>query len=1027
MKPNCLRNILYLGVFLVIALVIYSLVLPANKTQIREAPISEIAQQVDEGKISAITVDQNQISAKLKDGTELKSYKEAGVGLNDYGITSDKVNIIVKNPDRSAFWSTFLSIILPFLLIAGFLYFMLRQAQGGNIRAMSFGQSRARLFSPGGRRTTFADVAGLEDPKQELQEVVDFLKSPGKFKSLGAEIPKGALLVGPPGCGKCITGESLVVTNKGLISIEDIPKYYFVDQKDKIYGAKVVSFDLARRKNKTQTASHWYNLGNQSTIKVETQLGQSIEGTPEHPIVVLDKEGNFQFVHLNQIRNGDLIVIRYDTQMFGQDSTVPDEKTAYLLGLLIGDGGLTIKGRISFSTQDNELLSFVGDYFKHRFGYSLRKTSGRYDWVIQSQDILRTFRKYGLTALYSQEKTIPGTILRSPKAIVQAFLRGLFDTDGTFEKNRGIVSLTSSSQELIRQASNLLLNLGVVNRISRRYKRGPGRHYYYLDIGGDFLPVFQKEIGFQLAYKQKSLAGYLTSTGRNTNNNLIYSQNHRIGEVWSYLKNSIQISKVFGESDYKNILRYIDGTRRPSLSAMRQFLTLAATNVPQVKQLPAYQYLAGLCFSGFFFTPVIKVQKSRNVVYDFTVSQTHSFISNGMISHNTLLAKAVAGEAGVPFFSISASEFVEMFVGVGAARVRDLFMKAKRNAPAILFIDEMDAIGRQRGTGLGGSHDEREQTLNQILVEMDGFETDTRVIVMAATNRPDVLDPALLRPGRFDRRVVIDLPDLGEREAILKIHSRNKPLAKDVDLEKIARSTAGLSGADLRNVVNEAAILAARHNLKEIYQKELNLSIEKVILGPERKSHLLSVKEKEISAYHEAGHAIVGKILPQCDPIHKISVVSRGMALGYTWSLPVEDRKLHSKAKFEDDIAQFLGGWVAERLIFGQVTTGAQNDLKRATKIARDMVMIYGMSEKLGPIVLGEKEELIFLGREISEQRNYSESKAAQIDEEVAKIISVARKKATQVLLSKKNILKKLAANLIKFETIEGSELTKLL
>ena len=592
LKSSCFRNIFYLGVAAVIGLIIYSLVLPAGKINLQEVPISEIALKVSEGRVSLIEVNQNEVRAELKDGQALKSFKEAGVGLKDYGITSDKVEIKVKNPDRGSFWPSFLSIILPFLLIGGFLYFMLRQAQVGNIRAMSFGQSRARLFSPGGRKkTTFNDIAGLLEPKQELQEVVDFLKNPGKFQSLGAEIPKGVLLVGPPGCGK------------------------------------------------------------------------------------------------------------------------------------------------------------------------------------------------------------------------------------------------------------------------------------------------------------------------------------------------------------------------------------------------------------------------------------------------TLLAKAVAGEASVPFFSISASEFVEMFVGVGAARVRDLFQKAKRNAPAILFIDELDAIGRQRGAGLGGSHDEREQTLNQILVEMDGFETDTRVIVMAATNRPDVLDPALLRPGRFDRRVVIDLPDLKEREAILKIHSRGKPLAQDADLEKIARSTAGLSGADLRNVINEAAILAARENLKEIRQPQLNSSIEKVILGPERKSHLLSQKEKEISAHHESGHAIVGKTLPNCDPIHKVSIVSRGMALGYTWSLPVEDRKLNSKAKFEDEIAQLLGGWVAEKLIFGQVTTGAQNDLRRASQIARDMVTAYGMSEKLGPIVLGDKEELIFLGREISEQRNYSENKAAEIDEEVAKIIGEAQKVATKILTNKKATLKTLAEKLIKYETVEGDEI----
>lgn len=339
---------------------------------------------------------------------------------------------------------------------------------------------------------------------------------------------------------------------------------------------------------------------------------------------------------------------------------------------------------------------------------------------------------------------------------------------------------------------------------------------------------------------------------------------------------------------------------------------------------------------------------------------------------------------------------------------------------------KLDAIGRQRGAGLGGSHDEREQTLNQILVEMDGFETDTRIIVMAATNRPDVLDPALLRPGRFDRRVVIDLPDIKERAAILKIHAKNKPLAKDADLNKLSRSTAGLSGADLRNVMNEAAILAARDDLKSIGEKSLNSAIEKVMLGPERKSHLLSLKEKEISAYHEAGHAIVGKILPNCDPIHKISVVSRGMALGYTWSLPLEDRKLNSKAKFEDEIAQLLGGYTAEKIIYGQVTTGAQNDLRRATQIARDMVMVYGMSDLFGPVVLGDRDEMIFLGKEIHEERNYSESKAAQIDAEVQKIINNAQKVATDVLKKHKTLLKKISTKLVKEETVEGADFDKM-
>ena len=594
MRSIFLRNIFYIIVAVIIGLIVWSLFQPTGKKP-DVVNISQVSDAVKGGQVSQITVNNNLLTVDLKNGSKWQTYKEAGVGLNDYGITPDKVTIDVKNPDKGSIWPTLLSVLLPFLLIGGFIFFMLRQAQGGNMKAMNFGQSRARLFQPGGKKTTFADVAGLEEPKQELYEIVEFLKNPGKFKALGAEIPKGVLLVGPPGTGK------------------------------------------------------------------------------------------------------------------------------------------------------------------------------------------------------------------------------------------------------------------------------------------------------------------------------------------------------------------------------------------------------------------------------------------------TLLARAVAGEAGVPFFSISASEFVEMFVGVGAARVRDLFQKAKRNAPAILFIDELDAIGRQRGGGMGsGSHDEREQTLNQILVEMDGFETETRVIVMAATNRPDVLDPALLRPGRFDRRVVIDIPDLTEREEILVLHGKNKVLAKDADLKRLARSTAGLSGADLRNVMNEAAILAAREGAKNINQNQLNMAIEKVMLGPERKSHLLSIKEKEISAYHEAGHAIVGKVLPNTDEIHKISVVARGSALGYTWSLPSEDRKLYSKAKFEDEIAQLLGGYVAEKLTFGQVTTGAQNDLKRATKIARDMATVYGMSDALGPVVLGDKEDNVFAGANMPEMRNYSESKATEIDKEVLKTIFAAQKNAENVLKTRKAFLKKIAAKLVQEETIEGAEFDKL-
>ena len=392
----------------------------------------------------------------------------------------------------------------------------------------------------------------------------------------------------------------------------------------------------------------------------------------------------------------------------------------------------------------------------------------------------------------------------------------------------------------------------------------------------------------------------------------------------------------------------------------------------------------------------------------------------------TLMARAVAGEAGVPFFSISGSEFVEMFVGVGASRVRDLFDQAKRNSPCIVFVDEIDAVGRQRGAGLGGSHDEREQTLNQILVEMDGFDTNTNVIVVAATNRPDVLDPALLRPGRFDRQVILDRPDLRGRMAILKVHTKGKPLDKTIDQENLARQSAGMSGADIANLVNEAAILAARRNRKVIGMAEFVEALERIVAGPERKSRLISDAEKRIIAIHEGGHAVVQRILPKCDPVNKITIISRGMALGYTMALPMEDRYLQSKTEFEDKIAGLLGGNAAERLIFGDTTTGASNDIEKATDLARRMVTEWGMSDKLGPLAFGKRDEMIFLGREIGEQRNYSDDVAKLIDEEVRAIIENGYVRATQVLTENKRRLLALADKLIAEETVETEEFEKL-
>ncbi len=539
-------------------------------------------------------------------------------------------------------------------------------------------------------------------------------------------------------------------------------------------------------------------------------------------------------------------------------------------------------------------------------------------------------------------------------------------------------------------------------------------------VVGDELTITTTE-GTELKTFKESNASIYEITGLNLEGVLVDIKESGGFNLGSLLINFLPLI-IFGGLLFL-LFRSARGANSQAMSFGRSRARLFPANTPTV----TFDDVAGVEEAKMEMREVVDFLKSRE-----KFQKLGARIPKGMLligppgTGKTLLARAIAGEAGVPFFSISGSEFVEMFVGVGASRVRDLFEQAKRNTPCIIFIDEIDAVGRHRGAGLGGSHDEREQTLNQILVEMDGFDTNTSVIILAATNRPDILDPALLRPGRFDRRVILDRPDINGRKAILKVHSNGKPLDEPVDLEVIAKETAGFSGADLANLINEAAILAARRDKQAIGVQELEESIDRVIAGPERKSRRISPKEKAITAYHESGHALVARMLPNADPVHKISIVARGMTLGHTRQLPTEDRYMLTRSQFKDMLATLLGGHAAEEIISHETTTGSQNDIEQSTKIARKMVTDFGMSEKLGPRTFGHKEELVFLGREISEQRDYSDKIAEQIDNEVYNIIQHAYETAKKILIENKPKLIQIAEKLITEETLEGEALDTL-
>lgn len=1408
---STVRQIIF-WVFIVIgAIALYQFFARTQRGNVQNVDLTIIQQKIDAGELKQLTVKQTEVVGIDRANTEYHAsaanefYKaEIMKSANAKDANGKpKVEKVEDESGSSGFLWQFLWLWAPMLLFVGFWIFMIRQMQSGGNKALSFGKSRAKLLNNQQKRVTFKDVAGVEEAKEELQEIIEFLKEPQKFQKLGGRIPKGVLMMGPPGTGKCITGDSLILTQKGLMEIQDVPKYFWVDpETNEVAGAWLPTVDLEKVENTKRLASHWYNLGKQKTLRVTLKQGMTLEGTPEHPIVVLNEEGQLEFRRIDELQTGDQVAVKLNTQVFGNLNEVDAEK-AYLMGLITGDGNMSISNRVELTSADTEISDFFSNHIRSRYGANINIGGREITSTVSSWEVKKDLFNSGMSSLLSFDKSVPSTILQAPKETQIAFLQGLFDADGYF--SRYSFGYATVSKKLAHQVTAMLLNLGIMPRLHIKSEGNGGRKrdVYEITVSGTSLPVFANEVGVHLESKQAQLQDCL---------------------------------KQIDNNEEKTLSRYED--------------------------------------KDLFFSSVESIEQGFEEVFDFTVPETHSFISNGFISHNTLLAKAVAGEANVPFFSISGSDFVEMFVGVGASvtgdtpilvkangktellpigefvdryyqgdkegflvhvndvqtlgfeekdskfkgssktfvkgsawknvkgvyrhrvneiyaihylggtirttgdhsvfirtrdgvkavearklkagdvlvnlplkvrgeysfengtahsirahefssldeplfvavyegdvqaennyafavankglmsqaaiagaigvsqatvgnwqankyqpraispnytdtklpervevttdlmrvfgyytaegrengcleftfgshetdlhndcisivenifgvkakvrtseadnstkitfhsaplgrffarhcgtgshnkhipeilwdlpreyflaylegyslgdgyttkegklsmtsvskqlileltwlcamhgikagvremdlqggrviktkplpdgkawnliigktsnpfaddithpnqgkkavireivvkpfdgyvydlcgceneaffggekpvllhnsRVRDLFEQGKKNAPCLVFIDELDAVGRHRGAGLGGGHDEREQTLNQLLVEMDGFESNDGVILMASTNRPDVLDPALLRPGRFDRQVVVSYPDVRGREGILKVHTRKIPLGDDVNINVVARSTPGFSGADLSNLVNEAALNAARYNKKVVTMSDFEFAKDKVLMGPERRSMVIPEKERRVTAFHEAGHALVGLKIPEADPLHKVTIIPRGRALGLTQYLPEQDILGRTKEELLAMIALSMGGRIAEDMFIGNITTGAANDIEKATELARKMVCEYGMSD-LGPLAFGKKEEQIFLGREIAQHRDYSEHTAIRIDEEVQKIVSEQYKRAKEIITENKDVMVRLAESLLEYETLDGVQIRRI-
>jgi len=1042
---HLLKNFLiFLIIFLIISGIFSLIKLP--KDEIKEVDLATLVQEIQEEKVKKITIEEDRLDILMVDKKRQFAFKEEGESfsqlLANYGVSPEKlspekVSIVVKSTRGRSVWLTVVvPFLIPLLLLIGLIYFFSRQIRGAGTQAFRFGESRAKEVKPKDKKVkvTFKDVAGVKEAKEGLREIIEFLRNPKKFIALGAKIPKGVLLVGAPGTGKTLLARA--VAGEASVPFFHISGSEFVEMFVGV-GASVTGDTpiLIRTKDETKLLpigefiDQFYKEGGEGLKKVEDiqTLGADwSRGTKFFKSSSWKKVRSVYRHKVNKI---------YEIQFVGGKIKVTGDHSVFIRNknhiickkvsdLKIGDVliSLPYSARGKYSSELS-LGSRTPHYAKaHKFPESLPFEEITV-WSSENDNNNNPER--------SSYPLIPGSIAK-----IMNLSKG---------QAVGLRTLTAAQLEnlvyKVKITPGLMRLMGYYTAEGLYHKQSHDLRFCF----GSHEEKFHKDC-IKLMEAVFSLKGPKFFNNNTTDRSalVIYYNSTPIARFFAKHCGSgahnKHIPEFLWDSPKEYFVSYLDGlVKGDGYINKRGMIEFSSCSKQLISELRWLLNMHGIpCSVTKYKKPAGHRIKNGKPLLESTYWRiTVATLVNPLLENSSpkflkrpIIKKIVTKLYKGYVYDLCGCENEAFFGGekpvlLHNSRVRDLFKKAKKNLPAILFIDELDAVGRLRGAGLGGGHDEREQTLNQILVELDGFEPNIGLAVLAATNRPDVLDPALLRPGRFDRKVILDMPDIKDRQDILEIHANGKPLAANVSLKKVAQRTPGFSGADLANLMNEAAILAAKRDKKNIGQQEILESIERVMLGPERKSHILEEREKKIVAFHEAGHALVSYFLPHCDPVQKVSIIARGQAAGYTLKMPEKEKYLRSKSEFLDNLSALLGGYASEKIFFGEVTTGAANDLQEATKVALQLVTEYGMSETLGPRTFGEQEEMIFLGREISSRKDYSEKTARIIDEEVSKIIDSCYNKAKEIISANKKNLKKVATLLLKKETLEKEEFQK--